>query len=82
MAVTMVDVRKVRVGMHERFVRVLVCVCLTRYHVGAVRMLVVRIVYMAMRMRERFMRVRVFVPLGQVKPEPERHESGRSIEQR
>ena len=80
MPVTVVNIRIVRMAVHERFMRVMVGVRLDAVPREVVRVLVVRIVRMPMRVRERLVRVRVLVPLGEVQPYASRHESGRSPE--
>jgi hypothetical protein len=70
MAVDVMHVRRMRMGMDERFVSVWMGVRFTRRIIRAVRMLVVFVVHMRMRMRmSSLVGVGVLMMLGQMQPD-------------
>jgi hypothetical protein len=73
MAMTVVDVRKMRVPMRHAHMLVGVRVRLASAPIELVRMLVVFVVRMAMLMLDRFMCMGVLVPLAHVKPDARAH---------
>src|SRR5215213_4844653 len=76
------DVRRVRVTVRQRLVRVLVGVWFAWRIVHTMLVLMVLVVRVPMPVRERLVRMEVLVALGEMKPEPERHERCRREEQR
>ena len=64
--VTVMNVGEVRVGMHDRFVRVDVGVRRTRRIVGSVRMAVVRVVNVSMAVHDRLVLVEMPMSLGEM----------------
>ena len=72
--VSVMDIGVVRVGVGEGGVAVLVWMGLLPVPGEVVGMLVMRVVLMAVHVDERLMSVLVFVPLGEVQPDPGRHQ--------
>jgi len=68
MAMRVVDVRVMRMAVHQPLVAVRVCVRLVAVPLETVLMAVMRVVHMAVRMFVRFVRVLVRVPLADVQP--------------
>ena len=64
----MVNVRIVRVSVHQPCMEVLVCVGLVRRIIGAVRMLMMFIVRMAVGVAHGLVNVVVVVALGEMEP--------------
>jgi len=75
------DVRRVRVTVREPCVGVLVGVRFALRIARIMLVLVVLVVLVPMRVRERLVRMEVLVALGEMEPEPERHERCRREEQ-
>lgn len=69
-----VDVRKVRVAMHQRIVHMRMGVRFLAVPREIMRVLVMFVVAMAMIMRQRFMRVLVSMTLADVQPNAHRHQ--------
>ena len=78
--VPMVDVRVMRMLVRQGKVGMLMTVWFGAIPRRLMRVLMVRIVHMAMCMYQRLMGVLVCVPLGQVQPHPQRHEGASSPE--
>jgi hypothetical protein len=75
--VPVVDLRVVRVLVHERFVDVPVCVRLRGLRTGLRLVPVVLVVDVRVAVRQRLARVFVLVPLAQVEPRPGSHQGSR-----
>ena len=71
----MMDVGKMWMTVRKRLVRVFVGMRLARRVMRSVRMTMMLVMQMPVAVRERLVRVRVRVPLREVQPQPERHES-------
>jgi len=82
MRMLMVDVRIMWLTVRDRFVGVRVRMRLVAIPFEIVRMLVMRIVHMAMRVGYRVMGVQVLVVLGQVEPYARAHQHRRHPERR
>ena len=80
MPVAVVNVRKVRVLVRHYRMVMRMGMGLRALPGKVVRMLVMRVMHMAVCVRKRFMRVFVFVVFGQVQPDAQRHESARQPE--
>ena len=79
----MMDVRVVRMAVQQRLVAMLVGMRLLSAPGGVVRVPMVRVVNVQVIVSERFVPMLVFVPLGQMQPDAERHRScGRPKNQR
>ena len=76
----MVDVWVVRMGVPHRWVMVRMAVGFAGRVVGAVFVLVVFVVDVAMLVGDRLMVVFVGVSLGQVQPDPDAHEASGQVE--
>ena len=74
MSMPMVDVGIVRVAVSERLVHVRMRVRLLAVPRKIVSMLMVFVMTMAMHMRKRIVRMRVFVAFCQMEPDATRHE--------
>ena len=81
MPVPMVDVRRVRMRMHEGRVCMSVRVRLAWGIVGTMLVTMMPVVHVTMRVRERLVRVCVLVPFRQMNPQPDAHERGGDEEQ-
>ena len=77
MLVAMVDVRVVGMGMPHRRVEVRMAMRFPRRIVGAVRVLVVFVVDVAMVVEHLFVYMNMFVAFRQVEPYAQTHERGR-----
>lgn len=80
MQVSMVDVREMGVLVRHGAVLVPVRVWLATVPLEFMRMLMMLVVYMTVRMRQRLMPVLVFMALAQVQPDPQGHQRGRQPE--
>ena len=80
MNVAVVDVRVMRVLMHHARMDMLVAVRLARRIGGAVRVLVMRVVAVAVVVDHRLVLMRVLVPFGEVEIKPNREERRRNEE--
>jgi hypothetical protein len=78
--VAVVDVRVVRMLVHQRGVFVRMGVRLAQWVGGSMGMLVMLVVCVPMRVRQGLVRVLVQVALAQMKPEPKCHEAPRPEE--
>ena len=74
MPMPMVDVRVVRMAVQQRLVMMLVGMRLFAVPARLVRVAMVRVVDVRVIVSERFVQMLVFVPLGQVQPDAERHQ--------
>ena len=80
MRMPMVDVRKMRMHVHQHPVFVPVFMRLTGVRFSGMRMLVMLVMDMRMGMFERVMPVLVLMMLGQVQPDAPAHQPGRQPE--
>lgn len=64
----------VRVPVPEAAVPMWVCVRLARWVIGAVLVLMMRIMHMGMRVREHLVLVFMFMIFGEMQPHPNRHQ--------
>ena len=74
----MVQVRVMRMPMHQALVSVEVAVRLADRSIGPVAVLVVFIVHVPMLMLHRLMHMLVFVPFRQMKPKSDPHKDARA----
>jgi hypothetical protein len=74
MPMPMMDVRVVRMAVQQRLVAMLVGMRLFAVPAGLVRVPMVRVVNVRVIVSERFVQMLVFVPLGQMQPDAERHQ--------
>ena len=78
MSMLMVQVRVMRMPMHQALVSVEVAVRLADRSIGPVAVLVVFIVHVPMLMLHRLMHMLVFVPFRQMKPKSDPHKDARA----
>ena len=76
----MVDIGKVRVGMHQPRMRMRMAVGLIGWISRTMGVLVMRVVHMAVLVHHRQVLVFMCMPLGQVWPQAERHQRGSDTE--
>lgn len=82
MRMSMMDVRKVRMLVHDGEVFVPMIVRFRPVPLERMRMLVVIVVHVRVTMLERCMHMPVFVPLGQMQPDAQGHQAGCQPERR
>ena len=75
MSMPMMEVRVVRMPVHQAHVPMAMSVRFARRVAGAMRVLMMLVVTMPVFMLHRFVNVLVLVPLGQMQPEAETHQS-------
>ena len=80
MTVPVVQVRIVRMTVHERFVHMLVRMWLDGVRLAVVQVPVMLVMRVPMGVSERSMLVQMLVPLGEVEPDATRHEERRNPE--
>ena len=80
MPVAVVDVGKMGVAMRQRLMTMGMGVRFSPIPIEVVRVLMMRVVAVAMRMLERFVCVLVLVPFAQVQPDAEHHQRRRDPE--
>ena len=82
MTVPVVKIGEVRVFVRQWLVGVFVCMRLRCCNTESMRVLVMRVMHVAVTVRQRLVRVRMLVALREMQPQPERHECSSSEEQR
>ena len=82
MPVAMMNIRIMRVAVHQRRVLVGVAVRFIALRWRIVLMSMMFVVHVAVGVRQRFVRVSVRMALGQMQPYPERHAAARDPEKR